>query len=159
MSSPITLAQSPTIYSLAHIIGSIAFTSVVVPFLQFIPTPSCNGILPLSRCLSPQSAGGRSEGTQESHTNGRVKFNHLHTHQGSPLDPFSRALPRNLHRHPSVAQGRLHTFHPTEPRSTPYSPSIYFCHHYPSSQPALIHSLHVSKLSQYSLINSTRQLP
>ena len=36
MSSPITLAQSPTIHPLAHILGSCAFTSVVAPFLQLV---------------------------------------------------------------------------------------------------------------------------
>ena len=77
MSSPITHAQSPTIHLLAHTLGFCAFTSVVAPFSQFISTPSCNGIPPLSRCISPQSTGGRSEGTQELRKNGRVKLNHV----------------------------------------------------------------------------------
>ena len=113
MSSPTTLAQSPTIHPLAHILGSCAFTSVVAPFLQFIPTPSCNGIPPLSRCnKSPER--GRAVRRNP------AKYNHLHTHQGSPLVSISRASSRSLHRHPPVAQGHLHTFHPTELRSTPY---------------------------------------
>ena len=33
--------------------------------------------------------------------------------QGSPLLPIFRALSRSLHRHPSAAQGHLHTIHPT----------------------------------------------
>ena len=59
MSSPITLAQSLTMHSLAHILGSYAFISVVAPFPQFIPTPSCNGIPPLSRCISPQGTAAK----------------------------------------------------------------------------------------------------
>ena len=57
---------------------------------------------------------------------------------------------RSHHRHPSAAQGHLHTFHPTKPWSAPYPPSAYFCRLHPSSQTALIHSLHVSKPFQYS---------
>ena len=57
MSSSITHAQTPTIHPLAHILGSCAFTSVVAPFLQFIPTPSCNGIPPLSRCNKSPERG------------------------------------------------------------------------------------------------------
>ena len=91
MSSPITVGQSSTVHPLAHILGSCAFTSIVALFLQFIPTPSCNDIPPLSRCVRPQSAGGRSEGTQEPRKNGRVKLNHLHMHKGSPLASISRA--------------------------------------------------------------------
>ena len=102
MSSPITHSHSPTIHPLAHIQGSCAFISVVAPFLQFIPTPSCNGIPSLSRCISPQSAE-RGPKEHRNPANGRIKYNHLHTHQGSPLDPISRALPRSLHSHPSVA--------------------------------------------------------
>ena len=91
MSSPITHAQSPTMHPLVQILGCCAFTSVVGPFSQFIPTPSCNGIPPLSRCISPQSTGRQSEGTQEPSKNGRVKLNNLHVHQGSPLVPISCA--------------------------------------------------------------------
>ena len=68
----------------------------------------------------------RNTGTRH---NGRVKLNYLHTHQGSPLFSISRASSRSLHRHPSVAQGHLHTVRP-----------IYFRHHHPSSQPAVIRS-------------------
>ena len=37
--------------------------------------------------------------------NGRVKLNHLHMHQGSPLVSINRASSRSLLRHPFVAQG------------------------------------------------------
>ena len=124
MSSPIPLAQSSTIHPLAHILGSCAFTSVVAPLLQFIPTPSSNGIPPFSRCkISPQSAGGRSGGTQESRKNCPVKLNHLHTHQGSPL---VLSLAHCYHRHPSVTQSLLHTFHPTESALHLFPPSFPF---------------------------------
>ena len=68
------------------------------------------------------------------------------------------ALSHRLHRHPSVAQGHLHTIHPTEPRSTPYSPSTYIRHQHLSSHTVLFLSLHIPKPFQYSLIRSTSQL-
>ena len=40
-----------------------------------------------------------------------------------------------------------------------YTSSIYFGHQHPSGRTILIHSLHVFKPSQYSLIHPTRQLP
>ena len=150
MSSPITHAQSPTIHPLAHILGSCAFILVVAPFSQFNP--------PLSRCIRPQSTGGRSEGTQEPRKNGGVNLNHLHMQEGSTLVPISLASSCSLQRHHSVAKGHLHTFHPTEPWSTPHSPSAYFRRHYSSSQTALIRSLHVSKHFQF-FNHSTCQLP
>ena len=49
MSSQITPAQLFNIHSLAHTLGTCVWIPVVVTFLQFTPTESCNGIPPLSR--------------------------------------------------------------------------------------------------------------
>ena len=49
IASQITQAQLSNIDKLAHMLGTNALRSVVAPFLQFIPTASCNGIPPLSR--------------------------------------------------------------------------------------------------------------
>ena len=113
-SSHITHAQFSNIHFLAHILRTCALIPAVGPFLQFIPTASW---APRTLVVSHQSAGGRSERTHEPSKNSRVKLNHLHMHQGSPLVPNSRTLSRSLHRHPSAAQGHLHTIHPTEPWS------------------------------------------
>ena len=62
-------------------------------------------------------------------------------YQGSPLFPIFRSLLSSLHHHSSLAQGHLHTIHPTEYRSTSY----------PSSTSAIITLLAV----RYSSILST----
>ena len=86
-----------------------------------------------------------------------VKLNHLLMHQGSPLLPIFRAQ-HNLYRNPSAAQGHLHAIHPTWHWSTMYPPPLnYTPHQHPSSHTVLIHSLHVPKPTQYSLIRSTLQ--
>ena len=75
----------------------------------------------------------------------------------------------NIHRlaHPShqpqpssLCSSRRSSRHPSNLTSSPHTrPQRTFHHHHPSSHTVLIHSLHVSKPSQYSLIHSTRQLP
>ena len=80
-------------------------------------------------------------------------------HQCSPLRSIFCALWWRIHRHPSAAQGHLHIMHPTWPLSTSYPPSTYFRLQHPFSHTLLIHSLHMSKPFQYSLIRSNRQLP
>ena len=130
MSSPVTHGQSLSYTPyLAHILGSCAFISVVSPFVQFIQIPSCNGIPPLSWCISPLSTGGRSEGTQEPRKNGHVKLNHLHMHQDYPLVPIFRTSSCGLHSHPSAAlrpPSHLTLVYPV-------SPTTYFCYHHPST--------------------------
>ena len=84
MSSQITHVQSFNIQALAHTLGSCALFHSLSQLLSW------NGIPLLSRFINPQSAGGRSERTQEPGKNCRVKLNHLPMHQGSPLIPIFR---------------------------------------------------------------------
>ena len=78
-------------------------------------------------------------------------------HQGSPLiyilhcHATSTVIPL-LQRPPSHHPSNLTSVYPVP------SPT-YFRHKHPSSHTELIHSLHVSKPSQYSLLHSTRQFP
>ena len=67
------------------------------------------------------------------------------------------SLSRSLRRYPSAAQGHLRAIHPIS-RFTPYHPSTYIRHQHFSSNTVLIHSIHVIKPSQYSLILSIRDL-
>ena len=96
------------------------------------------------------NAGGRLERTQEPSKNGRVELGHPQTGQGSPL--LAQPSPSSLFcpRPPS--------HHPAKPRCTSYPPSAYFLHQHRSSHTLLIHSVDVSKPSQYSLIHFSRQL-
>ena len=86
-------------------------------------------------------------------------------HRGSPLLPILRALSRRLHRHPSAAR-TPHSHRPPNlttinPRTSSiyFRPQTYLLHEHPNRRTVLIHSLNVSKPSQYSLNHSTRQLP
>ena len=88
-----------------------------------------------------------------------MMHNHLNIPKGSPLIPIFSTLSSSLHLHSSAAKGHHHAVHQTLPRSTPYPLSTYFRHQHTSSHTVLIHSLHVTKPSQYSLIPSTRKLP
>ena len=109
MSSPITLAQSPTIHPLAHILGSCAFTSVVAPFFYSLSKlhheTASHPSLGVNKSPERGRAVRRNTGTPQ---NGRIKYNNLHTHQGSPLVSISRSSSCSLHRHPPVAQGPSH---------------------------------------------------
>ena len=49
MLSQITHSELSNVHPLVHLLGTCAVISVVVPFLQFIPTASCDVIPPLSR--------------------------------------------------------------------------------------------------------------
>ena len=97
----------------------------------------------LFQVMSLHSAEVRSERTQEPSKNGPVKRNHLPVHQSSPILSIFNAISRSLHRHTSAAQGHHYT-------------SIHLTTVYPvypltsASRQVLIHSIHVSKLSQYS---------
>ena len=79
--------------------------------------------------MSHRSSGRRSERTQGPSKIGCVKLKHEHMHQGSPLlliflafilpnllsQPRLQHLSRNLHRHPSAAQGHLHGIYSRPP--------------------------------------------
>ena len=66
---------------------------------------------------------------------------------------------RHLHCLPSLCCPRSPSHCPsTLPRSITYPPFTYVCYQHPSSRTLLIHSLHVSKPSRYSLIHFTRKL-
>ena len=98
-----------------------------------------------------KAAGGRSERTPESSKNYRLTLDHPHIRKGSQLlpmlpPPSSLCCPRPPSHHPS----NLTSFYPV--------PAFHLLP--PSTLIAIrdIHSLHVSKSSQYSLIHSTRQL-
>ena len=78
-------------------------------------------------------------------------------HQGSPLLPIFHIVAQPPPSSPCCPR-LSHTSHPTLPRSTTYSNSTYIRHRHPSRNSVLIHSLHVSKLSQYSVIHFTRPL-
>ena len=52
--------------------------------------------------------------------------------QGSALFPIFRALKRSHHRHSPVAQGHLHSIHPSNLLSPSYTPSTHFRHQHPS---------------------------
>ena len=63
--------------------------SVVEPFLQFIPTASCNGIQPLQVITTRAREGGPKE-----HRANSVRYmwlSQIHVHRGSPLFPICRA--------------------------------------------------------------------
>ena len=84
--------------------------SVVAPFLQFIPTASCNGIPP-SPCDDHQSMGGRSERTQ-----GQAKM--------AAWNLFSYICTRALHAYRSLVHCRAaSTVVPLLPKAT-FTPSI-----------------------------------
>ena len=89
---------------------------------------------------------------KEPSKNYRLKLIHLHMYQGSPLVPIFRTLTRCLRRHSLVGQDHFHTIHPAQPRSPSYPPSTYFNHQRSSGHTVLIHSFHICKLSQFSLI-------
>ena len=71
MSSQIMHSQLSNIHHLAHILGTWALISVLRPF-HSLPQPYHVTASHLSTGDKPQSAGGRSEWTQESSKNGRV---------------------------------------------------------------------------------------
>ena len=54
-----------------------------------------------------QSTGGQSERTKGDAKGNRVKLNHLHMHQDSPLLHIFRALSRSLLRHPSAKSSKM----------------------------------------------------
>ena len=111
MSSQITHTQSSKIHPLAHTYLTPApWFSVVVPFLQFIPTASRNGILP-SPGNNHQSTGGRSERTQ-----GQAKM--------VPWNSFSYICTRALYSFQSLAHCcAASTVIPLLPKAT-ITPSI-----------------------------------
>ena len=77
-------------------------------------------------------------------------------HQGSPFLPTFRIL--SLFFHVMTLQPKA-TFTPSTLTSIYNVPSVHHFHHqHPSSHMILIHSLHVSKSSQYSLIHCTHHL-
>ena len=91
--------------------------------------------------------------------NSQVKLIQFHMHEGSQHSPIFRALPLRVHSHSYVAEGHLHTIHLAQPRSPSSQTSTNFCHQHHSVPTILIHSFHMPKPSQYSLIRSTRQNP
>ena len=82
----------------------------------------------------------------------QLELNHLHMYQGSQFLSSFRTLLRSLHLHPSDARGHL--------QHQPYlgPPRTYFRHHTILAM-WYLSVLSTSKPSQYSLINSTCQLP
>ena len=136
MSSPITRAQSPTIHPLAHILGSCAFISVVEPFLQFIPTPSWNGIPPLSRCIS----------TQKEHRN-HAKM--------AAWNSIIYIRTRALHSFLSLAHRRAaSTVIPLLPKAT-FTPSIQPNLRLPRTRPPLTSAINTLLANRRSSIPST----
>ena len=104
MSSRTTHTHTHTVIKIpAHIyLTPEPWFSVVAPFLQFIPTASCNGIPPLCRWWPPDHGRAVRKNTGPS-KNVSVKLIKFHTYLASPLFLMFRALSCSLHRHSSVA--------------------------------------------------------
>ena len=167
--------QSSNIHSLTHILGTFPLIWLVVTFLsQFAPNTICASASHPSPGDNPPQREREVTKTTGTVENGRVALNHLHIctgdifHSYAPVIsstggiPFFRALSRSLPKssiHLHATKCHLETIYPTQPRSTPYPPSTFFRHQHSSNHTVLIHSHHVSKLSQHSVIPSTHHLP
>ena len=92
-------SQLPNTRPLAYTPSTCASTAVVAPFSQFCPNRIMQRHPTPVHVLSHQSAGGRSEKTQEPYKYDRVVQGHLHVHQGSPFLPIFRPLSRCFHPH------------------------------------------------------------
>ena len=98
---------------------------------------------------SHQNAGGRSERTQEPSKNGRGDLDHLRNHQGPPLFPLS-LFNRIAAQSPRAYLGCTKCFAPSIQHNLGLPRTR---HQHSCSHTVLIHSLHVSKPSQYCLIH------
>ena len=126
---------------MAHILGSCALMSLVAYFLLFGPIVLCNGIPP-----SPVDKTPECRNTVQQNTGTKQKWLReieLTTYAPgfSTLSYLSLIFPPL--RHPS-------NLTPTYPVL-----DLHLRHQQPSNHTGLIHSLHVSKPSQYSMFHST----
>ena len=103
-------------HPLAHIPGTcslIFIFSLPQPLHVTASHPSAGDILPERGRVVRKNAGPCK--------NGRVKLNHLHMHQGSPLLPTSLSA---SHRHPTAAQ-RTSSRHPSSVTSVYTVPALH----------------------------------
>ena len=126
-----------------YIQGTYPLISVDASSLKFTPTALYRPTAP------PQSGRAVQNGTG---TKQKLRRKTQSSTYASWLSTTSFLLQIVAQPPPSslCCQSHLHTIHPTWPRSTPYPPSTNFHHQHSSSHTVLIHSLRVSKPSQYS---------